>query len=212
MSAEAAQRVGRFYTAARRHPWVLGKIGDFRLWFGPYNPAQIAVAVLGALLLIMTVSWWTALGPLPLVTWLLAIWAVRRPRIAGRAPLAAIGGWVTLWCKPAGGQIGGKPARDKRPQPLLGGFVIEDLPSPTSGDRRRPRRRTTPVRPVRPERPQRRAATSSRPPRPRPDRQPRPAGQAPRRAPNAAGPSTGPVSSVQRLAARAAALSKERAS
>ncbi|WP_199550172.1 hypothetical protein [Streptomyces sp. N35] len=205
MSAEAAQRIGRFYTAARRHPWVLGKIGDFRLWFGPYNPAQIAVAVLGALLLIVTVSWWTALGPLPLIAWVLAIWVVRRPRIAGRAPLAAIGGWVALWLKPAAGQIGGRPARDKKPQPLLGGFVIEDLPSPTTGDRRRPRRRTTPPRPARPER---RVPASSRPPRP--SQHTRPSSRGPRRPPTAA--PAAPMSSVQQLAARAAALSEERAS
>ncbi|WP_415954395.1 hypothetical protein [Streptomyces sp. KLOTTS4A1] len=203
MSGEASRRVGRFYTAARRHPWVLGKIGDFRLWFGPYNPAQIAIAVIGALLLILTVSWWTALGPLPLVVWLLAIWAVRRPRIAGRAPLAAVGGWVTLWCKPAAGQIGGKRARDKKPQVLLGGFTLEDLPCPAAGGRRRSGRRAAPVRRVRTER---RTAATARPPRP--GSQPRPAPSRERRRTPAA---AGPVSSVQQLAARAAAVSEERA-
>ena len=27
----AAARVGRFYTAARRHPWVLGKVADWKI-------------------------------------------------------------------------------------------------------------------------------------------------------------------------------------
>ncbi|MDG4857052.1 hypothetical protein P8605_02565 [Streptomyces sp. T-3] len=204
MSAQAAQRVGRFYTSARRHPWVLGKVGDFRIWLGPYNPAQIAVAVLGALLLITTVSWWTALGPFPLVAWVLAIWALRRPRIAGRSPMAAIGGYLMLLSKPPAGQIGGRPARDKKPTPLLGGFVIEQL---TAHPAPHPHRRTTPTASS-PSKPRHRG--SSRPERPRPQRAARPAAShGRRRAAPAAAPAV-PLSSVQQLIAAAAVLEEGR--
>ncbi|MCI3276965.1 ATP-binding protein [Streptomyces cylindrosporus] len=68
MSA-ADGRVGRFYTAARRHPWVLGKVADWKIPLGPYTPAQIAVAVGGGFLLIKTIGWWSWMGPVPIVAW-----------------------------------------------------------------------------------------------------------------------------------------------
>ncbi|MBC7270116.1 MAG: hypothetical protein H5T76_15635, partial [Streptomyces sp.] len=126
----AAARVGRFYTAARRHPWVLGKVADWKIPLGPYTPAQIAVAVGGGFLLIKTISWWSWMGPVPIVAWLLAIWAVRRPKIRGCAPLQAALGWVLLGWHPRGGRIGGRAARDRAARPLLGGFTIEGAPSP----------------------------------------------------------------------------------
>jgi hypothetical protein len=125
-----AGRVGRFYTAARRHPWVLGKVADWKIPLGPYTPAQIAVAVGGGFLLVKTISWWSQLGPIPIAAWLLAIWAVRRPKIRGRAPMQAALGLVLLGWQPQGGRIGGRAARDRAPHPLLGGFTIEDTPSP----------------------------------------------------------------------------------
>ncbi|MFD5425506.1 hypothetical protein [Streptomyces sp. NPDC127084] len=126
----AAARVGRFYTAARRHPWVLGKVADWKIPLGPYTPAQIAVAVGGGFLLVKTIAWWSWMGPVPLVGWILAIWMVRRPRIRGRAPMQAALGWVLLGWQPRGGRIGGRAARDRAGHPLLGGFTIEDTPAP----------------------------------------------------------------------------------
>ncbi|MFI1401173.1 hypothetical protein [Streptomyces sp. NPDC020681] len=126
MSAGAAPRVGRVYTAARRHPWVLGKIADWRLPLGPYTPAQIAVATLGGFALVKTVSWWAWLGPIPVVAWAFAIWAVRRPQIAGRAPLPAMIGALMLALQPAGGRIGGRAVRERAARPMSGAFVIED--------------------------------------------------------------------------------------
>lgn len=125
----AAARVGRFYTAARRHPWVLGKVADWKIPLGPYTPAQIAVAVGGGFLLVKTITWWSWMGPIPILAWVLAIWAVRRPKIAGRAPVQAAWGWVLLGRQPRGGQIGGRAARDRAPQVLLGGFTIEAAPA-----------------------------------------------------------------------------------
>jgi hypothetical protein len=130
VTAADGGRVGRFYTAARRHPWVLGKVADWKIPLGPYTPAQIAVAVVGGFLLIKTIGWWSWMGPVPLVVWLLAIWVVRRPRIRGRAPMPAALGWVLLGWQPKGGRIGGRAARDRGASPLLGGFTIEDLPRP----------------------------------------------------------------------------------
>jgi hypothetical protein len=128
----AAARVGRFYTAARRHPWVLGKVAVWKIPLGPYTPTQIAVAVGGGLLLIKTISWWSWMGPVPIIGWLLGIWMVRRPKIRGRAPMQAALGWVLLGWQPKGGRIGGRAARDRAPRPLLGGFTIEGAPSPVA--------------------------------------------------------------------------------
>ncbi|WP_455362358.1 hypothetical protein [Streptomyces sp. SYSU K21746] len=130
MSATAAGRVGRFYTSARRHPWVLGRVADWKIPLGPYTPAQIAVAVGGGFLLVKTISWWSWMGPVPIAAWLLAIWAVRRPKIRGRAPMQAALGWGLLVWQPQGGRIGGRAARDRAPRPLLGGFTIEDAVVP----------------------------------------------------------------------------------
>ncbi|GAA0611585.1 hypothetical protein [Streptomyces crystallinus] len=126
----AAARVGRFYTAARRHPWVLGKVADWKIPFGPYTPAQIAVAVGGGFLLVKTIGWWSWMGPVPLIAWVLVIWMVRTPKIGGRAPMQGAVGWVLLAWQPRGGRIGARAARDRASHPLLGGFTIEAAPGP----------------------------------------------------------------------------------
>ena len=147
---EAAGRVGRFYTSARRHPWVLGKVADWKIPLGPYTPAQIAVAVIGGFLLVKTTAWWSWMGPVPIAAWLLTIWTVRRPKIRGRAPVQAALGWVLLGWQPRGGRIGGRAARDRSPHPLLGGFTIEDAPAlataaaPSRAAARRPRQAPKP--------------------------------------------------------------------
>nr|WP_229919747.1 hypothetical protein [Streptomyces minutiscleroticus] len=124
--------MSRFYTAARRHPWVLGKVADWRIPLGPYSPAQIALAVVGGFVLVKTIPVWSWMGPVPVVAWLLAIWAVRRPKIAGRAPLQAALGWTLLLWQPHGGRIGGRAARDRAARPLAGGFVLEELAAATA--------------------------------------------------------------------------------
>ncbi|MEY2245950.1 hypothetical protein AB8A21_23980, partial [Streptomyces sp. BF23-18] len=185
MSA-AAGRVGRFYTSARRHPWVLGKVADWKIPLGPYTPAQITVAVGGCFLLIKTVNWWSWMGPVPIVAWLLTVWAVRRPKIRGRAPMQAALGWMLLGWQPRGGRIGGHAARDRAPRPLLGGFTIEDAPPATTagaftGAGRRQAGRT----------PRQSATSVHRPESRRPPSAGRPAAPAP------------PVSGVQQLLALA---------
>ncbi|WP_435279806.1 hypothetical protein [Streptomyces sp. 1222.5] len=178
----AAARVGRFYTSARRHPWVLGKVADWRIPLGPYTPAQIAVAVGGGFLLVKTISWWSWLGPLPLVGWALGIWAVRRPTIRGRAPMQAAFGWALLAWQPKGGRIGGHAARDPSPRPLVGGFTLEDSPAA------HPAAMASPSRAARPHGP--------RLPRPQPV-----AGRASAPQPTDPALPRGPVSGVQQLLA-----------
>ncbi|GHC88396.1 hypothetical protein [Streptomyces flavofungini] len=186
MSAASGPRLARFYTAARRHPWVLGKWADWRIPFGPYNAAQIALAVIGGFVLVKTLSVWTALGPmggvLVLSTWIVGIWVLRRPRIGGRSPLSAVLGLVSLAGQPAGGRIGQRAARDRPARLLGGGFVLEALPQPAAGAPPPPSRR----RPVSRPRPARTSARSRR-----------------ARAGAVTDPVAGPVSPVQALLARA---------
>ncbi|WP_370268014.1 hypothetical protein [Streptomyces sp. V4I8] len=149
--------MGRFYTAARRHPWVLGKIADWRIPLGPFTPAQILLAVVGGFVLVKTIPLWSWLGPVPIAAWLLGIWAVRRPKIKGRAPLSAALGWLLLFWQPRGGRIGGRAARDHAARPLVGGFVIEGTArsapltaarKPRAAAERTPRREATRSRAV----------------------------------------------------------------
>ncbi|WP_406278318.1 hypothetical protein OHT93_36870 [Streptomyces sp. NBC_00191] len=128
-TGQARPRVARVYTAARRHPWVLGKLGDWVIWFGPYTPAQLVVMGGGALLLIKTFAWWSWLGPVPIVVWLVSIWAVRGAKIGGRSPFTAAFGWLALLAQHPAGRIGGRAARDRRPSMLTGAFVIEPAPA-----------------------------------------------------------------------------------
>ncbi|MEV0521814.1 hypothetical protein AB0I66_00155 [Streptomyces sp. NPDC050439] len=130
MSASAAPRTARFYTAARRHPWVLGKLADWRLPLGPYNAAQIGLAVVGGFVLVKTLSVWSVLAPLPVAAWLVGIWLLRRPKIGGRHPMAAALGMVALFVQPRGGRIGQHAARDPRASRLGGGFTLEDFATP----------------------------------------------------------------------------------
>ncbi|MFF5505849.1 hypothetical protein [Streptomyces roseolus] len=120
-----ASRVGRNYTRARTFPWVLGKLGDFVLWFGPYNAGQLVIAAVGVLVLIKTFSWWSGLGPIPVLALGVLVWAARAQRIGGRAPLWVLHGLARRALQPKTGRIGGKTARSPRPHRLAGTVLIE---------------------------------------------------------------------------------------
>ena len=125
--AELGPLVARSYTRARRHPWVLGKVGDWTLPLGPYTPAQLIVAGSGVMVLIRTYGLWAPyLGPLPLIALGAMVWAVRSARIGGRVPAAALLGLLTVALEPRAGRIGARPARDRRPAAMRGGFLITD--------------------------------------------------------------------------------------
>lgn len=129
MSEETLSGVARTYTSARRHPWVLGKLGDWTMPFGPYTPAQLVVLGGGAFVLIQTFSWWSWAGPVPVVVWLVSVWAVRGAQIAGQNPFTAILGVLVVLTRHPAGRIGGRTARDKQPSYFGGQFVIEPTPA-----------------------------------------------------------------------------------
>ncbi|MGW2028336.1 hypothetical protein [Streptomyces decoyicus] len=133
-TADVGMRIGRSYTRARRLPWVMGKIGDWTLPFGPYTPAQIGVAFAGAFLLIKTFAWWRVLGPVPVIALAFAVWAVRRAKIGGRTPLNCALGLAAYLTQPRVGRINGRAVREGRAQVLYGGCVIEDVPLPQGDD------------------------------------------------------------------------------
>lgn len=126
--ATGAVRTARFYTSARRLPWVIGKFADWKLPLGPYNAVQIAVMSLGGLLLVKTSGlWWSLLGPVPVVAWVALIFVCRRHKVAGRTPVGAALGVLTRIAQPAGGRIHHRAARDRRPSSLTGGFTLQSL-------------------------------------------------------------------------------------
>ncbi|MFI5831973.1 hypothetical protein ACIA6C_32760 [Streptomyces sp. NPDC051578] len=132
MSASARPRIARVYTGARRHPWVLGKLGDWVIWFGPYTPAQLVILGGGAFALVKGYDWWSWAGPVPVVVWLVAVWAARGAQIAGQNPFTAAAGVLVLLLRHPAGRIGGRIARDRRPSYLSGRFVIQAAPLPAS--------------------------------------------------------------------------------
>ncbi|QIB49530.1 hypothetical protein [Streptomyces aureoverticillatus] len=124
--AATAVRIGRTYTRARRHPWVLGKIGDWTLPLGPYTPAQLTIAAVGIFALIKTFSWWApSLGPVPVVGLGVAVWLARASRLGGRAPLWVAYGWAQFALQPSSGRINGRTVRPRSLRALHGTFLIE---------------------------------------------------------------------------------------
>ncbi|WDF45036.1 hypothetical protein PBV52_50960 (plasmid) [Streptomyces sp. T12] len=125
-----AARVGRSYTRARRHPWVLGKVGDWTLPLGPYTPAQLVIAAGGIYVLIKTFAWWSFMGPVPVIALGVAVWAVRASRIGGRSPLWIAYGWALYALQPSAGRISGRSVRERRPRVLTGSILIEETTAP----------------------------------------------------------------------------------
>ncbi|MFD0367642.1 hypothetical protein [Streptomyces sp. NPDC127114] len=119
-------RTGRSYTLARTFPWVMGKIGDFVLWLGPYNAPQLIILGVGVFALIKTFAWWwPVLGPIPLGALGFAVWAARASRIGGRMPLWVAYGLLQRALQPASGRIAGRTARPAGAHALTGSFLIE---------------------------------------------------------------------------------------
>lgn len=129
MSKSGRPGVARNYTSARRHPWVLGKLGDWTIWFGPYTPAQLVVIGGGAFALIKGYDWWSWAGPIPVGLWVGAVWAVRGAQIAGQNPFTAAFGALSLVMRHPAGRIGGRVAREKAPSLLRARFVIQCAPA-----------------------------------------------------------------------------------
>ncbi|WP_053687194.1 hypothetical protein [Streptomyces sp. IGB124] len=124
------QGVARVYTSARRHPWVLGKLGDWTVPFGPYTPAQLVVLGGGAFALIKTYAVWSWAGPVPVVLWIAAVWAVRGAQIAGQNPFTALLGVLAVLTRHPAGRVGGRIARDRRPSYLRCRFTLMPASKP----------------------------------------------------------------------------------
>lgn len=107
------------YTHARRHPMVLGKIGD---WTPPFQLTMAQVGVLLAVLLVEAQTWryW---GPKlePTVAVLVFVcvplglaWAVRKARVEGRSLVRFFAGWLAYLARPRAGRSGGRSYRQRR--------------------------------------------------------------------------------------------------
>ncbi|WP_406052222.1 hypothetical protein OG280_37250 [Streptomyces virginiae] len=122
--------VARVYTSARRHPWVLGRLGDWTVPFGPYTPAQLVVLGGGAFALIKTYALWSWAGPVPVMLWIGSVWAVRGAQIAGQNPFTALVGVLVLLARHPAGRVGGRIARDRRPSHLRCRFTLAPAVGP----------------------------------------------------------------------------------
>jgi hypothetical protein len=108
------------YTHARRHPMVLGKIGD---WTPPFQLTMAQVGVLLGTLLVETQTWryWgPKLNPTVAILVFIAIpaalaWAVRKARVEGRSLARAVAGWFAYLARPRAGRAGGRGYRPARP-------------------------------------------------------------------------------------------------
>jgi hypothetical protein len=111
------------YTHARRHPMVLGKIGD---WTPPFQLTMAQVGVLLGILFIEVRTWqyWgPRLHPLLAVSIFIGVpgaitWAVRRARIEGRSLPRAVAGWLVFLARPRVGRVSGRVYRSARPAAL----------------------------------------------------------------------------------------------
>jgi hypothetical protein len=119
MSGDDDQLVCATYTHARRHPMVLGKIGN---WTPPFQLTLVQTAVLIVVFVVEAKTWkaWAGVLP-PMLAVLLALgvpcllaWAVRSTRIEGRSlPRLAVA-LVQYLAAPRRGVVGGRPHRDGR--------------------------------------------------------------------------------------------------
>lgn len=107
------QVIVRFYTRARNIPVMLGKLGDFKIPFGPYTLTQGVVFVAAAWIGKETMWIW-AQGWMPILAWVVlvavaagcAVGAGRIP-FKGRNPLMLVAGVIGYGTAPSWGTQGG---------------------------------------------------------------------------------------------------------
>jgi hypothetical protein len=126
--APDARLACRSYTHARRHPWVIGKIGGWALPT-PLSPTQLLVLVSSFLVLLWTRAAWAHLpgvvnlaiqAGLPMTL----AWTVRHVRMEGRPPLRMIAGAVVYAASPKGGVLYGRPYREAGPKRMAGARIF----------------------------------------------------------------------------------------
>jgi hypothetical protein len=128
--APDARLACRSYTHARRHPWVIGKIGGWALPT-PLSPTQLLVLVSSFLVLLWTRALWAHLpGVINLVVQaglpMVLSWMVRHVRMEGRSPLRMLAGAVVYASAPKAGTHNGRPYREGGPRAMTGArlFVV----------------------------------------------------------------------------------------
>lgn len=114
------QGVVRFYTLARKIPYLIGKIGDFVLPGGPYTLPQVTTAAAIAAIGHYSMPLWAG-DMVRIVAWIpvaavaLAVgFAVGKIPLGDRNPLTVISGFFGYIEAPAWGTRGGKPIRIPR--------------------------------------------------------------------------------------------------
>ncbi len=126
--APDARLACRSYTHARRHPWVIGKIGGWALPT-PLSPTQLLVLVSSFLVLLWTRALWAHLpGVINLVVQaglpMVLSWMVRHVRMEGRSPLRMLAGAVVYASAPKEGVHNGRPYREGGPRQMAGGHLF----------------------------------------------------------------------------------------
>lgn len=114
------QVVVRFYTQARKIPFLLGKVGDWKIWGGPYTLTQAVVFIGVAYAGKLTMPFW-ATGWIPILAWIpilivaaaAAIGAGRVP-LKGRNPLLILLGVIGYFDAPSWGTQGGNDVALKK--------------------------------------------------------------------------------------------------
>jgi hypothetical protein len=107
------------YTHARRHPMVLGKIGD---WTPPFQLTMAQVGVLLGMFLVETQTWrfWgPKLNPTVAIALFVGVpsllaWGVRKARVEGRSLIRAVAGWFAYMARPRQGRAAGRSCRPPR--------------------------------------------------------------------------------------------------
>lgn len=111
------------YTHARRHPMVLGKLGD---WTPPFQLTMPQVAVLLGTALVEAQTWryWGAKLPTAgevavfITVPILLAWVVRHARVEGRSLVRFAAGAITYLVRPRTGWVRGRGYRSARPAVL----------------------------------------------------------------------------------------------
>jgi len=118
----------RSYTRARRHPKVLGRIGDTVLPFTVTMP-QLLVGGIVLSVLLATRPVWSPILPGALVVPCATIGsalATRYVRVEGRNPLYAAAGYLSLWLAATNGVSAGRAVPRRRPRQVCTTVTVYD--------------------------------------------------------------------------------------
>lgn len=114
----------RLYTRARKIPFLLGKLGDWQIWGGPYTLTQMVTAVAAAYIGKLTMRFWA--GDMPaFMAWAVVLvvaggcgLVAGRIPMKGRNPLIVLQGIFGYVDAPAWGTQGGKDVALRRTRRL----------------------------------------------------------------------------------------------